>query len=229
MKNDKSDDDAPKEECHDDTFVPLGGGGGKEKHRVVMKTLTQQPLPKEEEDEVEVITVVASGETTSGAQKPNKKIGTDDFIKKLLHELDHNVYTWRNVIGLAKSLDVEVDELCDWLDGATGFLRKAVNSGIYYCLESRYAENIRKPSAVTNNKKPKAKKVQEEHYYALAILHMVYGDFYSALKTYSLEINQLDTEIFKYLTISLDKLESGLVLLSKKSGATMEKLPRFTP
>ncbi len=56
---------------------------------------------------------------------------------------------------------------------------------------------------------------------------MTYFQLYRALKTYGLEIGRRDAEAFSHLTAALDKLETGLLLFSKKIKAPIEKLPKF--
>jgi hypothetical protein len=174
--------------------------------------------------EIQVITA------TSEPAEEATEIGSENFVKKLLNEF-HAKHVWRRLESLALALSVDVQHLRQWLDSAPGIARKlGKEDGVFlYCWEKRLTETPE------DKEKPKKEKkinqrpsIREEDRYALGILHMIYWNLYKALKTYGLEINQIDAESFNNLAVALDKLESGLVLFSNKTGATMEKLPKFS-
>jgi hypothetical protein len=147
-------------------------------------------------------------------------IGTEAFIKAIHAEFNKPGFEWRNVASLASALHVDVQQLSDWLDKDSKVVRRAGKSDgtIYYALADR----------VNKSAPPKTKQViREEDRYALGMLHMVYFQLHTILKTYGLEISQKDIEAFGNFTASLDKLESGLLLFSKKTKASMKKLPKF--
>ncbi len=175
--------------------------------------------------EVEVIT---GPEIDAVADPPKEQvtaIGTPDFIKALLVELNKKK-VWRSLSSLATTLHVDPQALSGWLDYSPQFIRRAgkEKGTLYYALSSR----VESETSEKKKETPPLDRVSRvEDDYALAMLHMVYFTMYKVLKTYGLEISQRDAEAFSNFTASLDKLESGLLLFSKKTKASMEKLPRF--
>jgi hypothetical protein len=167
--------------------------------------------------DIEIITCLPEpvGEST--------KIGTEEFTTTLLAEF-HKKKPWRSLVSLANALHVDPQQLSQWLDKNPQVMRRAgKEDGVfYYC----WSERVTKPKTSTKSD-PTNRVVREEDRYALGMLHMVYFQLYRVLKTYGLEISQRDAEAFGNLTASLDKLESGLLLFSKKTKASMDKLPKF--
>lgn len=173
------------------------------------------------------IDVITGPEINAVAETPSEqttKIGTPDFIKSLLIELNKKK-VWRSLSSLATILHVDPQALSGWLDYSPQFIRRAgkENGTLYYALSSR----VESQPTEKKEEPPSDRVVRKEDDYALAILHMTYFQLYKALKTYGLEISQRDAEAFSNFTASLDKLESGLLLFSKKIKAPMEKLPKF--
>lgn len=152
------------------------------------------------------------------------KIGTEEFTTALLAEF-HKKKPWRSISSLASALHVDTNQLSQWLDNHKQVMRRSgKEDGVfYYC----WSERLKKETSSTSEKTPN-RVVREEDRYALGMLHMVYFQLYKVLKTYGLEISQRDPEAFGNLTASLDKLESGLLLFSKKTKASMDKLPKFS-
>lgn len=146
-----------------------------------------------------------------------KKMGTPDFAKLLLVELSGK-NLWRSLSSLANSLQVDEKELATLINKDPQLVRRhGKDSGVfYYALFDRLSKPL------------ESEKNEKESDYALAMLHMVYFLFWKTLKTYALEIGQKDTESFNNLSQSLDKLETGLLLFSKKTKAEIEKLPKFS-
>ena len=119
---------------------------------------------------------------------------------------------WRSLTSLSKILNVDSQVLSSiFLDCSPRVVRRVGKTTTYYALKRRLETPAR-----------------EEEGYALAMLHMVYFQFYKILKTYGLEIGRRDPESFSDFTTALDKLESGLLLFSKKTGASVDKLPKFS-
>jgi hypothetical protein len=173
-------------------------------------------------EEIQVVTA------TSEPAEDTTELGNEDFIKKLLEEF-HTKNLWRKLESLAEALKVDVQHLRQWLDSAPGVLRKrGKEDGVfYYAWEQRV--NREQPADEKKEKKlTKRPPVREEDRYVLGILHMTYWTFYRTLKTYGLEISQVDNDAFNNFAVALDKLESGLVLFSNKSGADVSKLPKFS-
>ncbi len=145
-------------------------------------------------------------------------------MKSLLVEFNRKK-VWRSISGLANTLHVDAKELSELLDKDPLFVRRAgKEDGVfYYALSERLSkEHPEKREDPLNRVR------REEDGYALGMLHMTYFQFHKILKTYGLEIGQRDAEAFANFTASLDKLESGLLLFSKKTKASMEKLPKFS-
>lgn len=158
--------------------------------------------------------VVTGPEVTTGPiSQETKTVGSQDFVKSLLLELNKKT-VWRSLISLSSALHVNPQELSQWLDKSPNVARRIGKNDTYYCLFDRLSDGSNASS-------------QEEDY-AMAMLHMTYYQFYKTMKTYGLEIGRRDTEAFSHLTSALDKMESGLVLFSKKIKAPMEKLPKFS-
>jgi hypothetical protein len=156
------------------------------------------------------------------------EIGTEIFTKKLLEEF-HSKNLWRKLESLAESLHVDVQHLKVFLDKTSGVLRKVgKEDGVFfYCWEERFKrENgeSKKESKKVGKQRPA---IKEEERYAMALLHIIYSNLHRTLKTYGLEISQRDNEAFNNFAVALDKLESGLVLFSTKSDASIEKLPKL--
>jgi len=166
------------------------------------------------EKDLEVITA------TEDTSEEVSQIGTAEFVKALLSEL-HTKKLWRSVQSLATALHVDPKALKEWMDKDPPFVRKAgkTDGEFFYC----WSDRLNAPAP----KEIKQEVIREEERYALAILHMIYFNYHKALKTYGLEISQRDPEAFNYFALALDKLESGMVLFSTKTGANMEKLPKF--
>lgn len=174
-------------------------------------------------DDIQIVTATAEpAEDTTG-------LGKEDFIKSLLAEF-HSKNLWRRLESLAEALKVDVPQLRQWLDAAPGVLRKrGKEDGVFfYCWEARHHREQPKEDKKNPKKPLQRPSVRAEDQYALSMLHMVYWNFYKALKTYGLEISQIDNDAFNNFAVALDKLESGLVLFSNKSGAAVEKLPKFS-
>lgn len=172
-------------------------------------------------EDIQVITA------TSEPAEDTTELGNEGFVKKLFVEF-RSKNLWRKLESLAQTLGVDVQKLRQWLDVAPGILRRrGKGDGVFfYCLKERHDNEI---------KKQKEKKVdinrpsvREEDRYALATFHMTYWMLYKALKSYALEISQVDKDAFNNFAVALDKLESGLVVFSKKVGASIEKLPKFS-
>lgn len=176
-------------------------------------------------EEIQVITAIPE------PVEDSTELGDEIFIKKLLVEF-HTKNLWRKLESLADSLKVDVKNLRKWLDDASGVLRKrGKEDGVFfYCWEQRHNQEAEKTSCKSKTKKTKLQRpsVREEDRYALGILHMIYWNLYKAMKTYGLEISQVDNDAFNNFALSLDKLESGLILFSNKSGASVEKLPKMS-
>lgn len=176
-------------------------------------------------EDIQVVTA------TSEPAEDTTELGTEDFIKKLLAEF-HSKNLWRKLESLAQALEVDVQQLRQWLDAAPGVLRKrGKEDGVFfYCWEQRHNREAQQEKEKEKEKKGGVKRpsVREEDRYALATLHMTYWTLYKTLKTYGLEISQVDNDAFNNFAVALDKLESGLVLFSNKSGAAVDKLPKFS-
>jgi hypothetical protein len=172
------------------------------------------------QENVQIVTAMA--ETVGNPTE----IGTEVFTKKLLEEL-HSKNLWRKLESLAESLHVDVQHLKIFLDKTSGILRRpGKDDGIFfYCWEERFKREGDKTEKKKVGKQRPA--IKEEERYAMALLHMIYSNLHRALKTYGLEISQRDNEAFNNFTVALDRLESGLVLFSAKSSATIEKLPKL--
>lgn len=172
--------------------------------------------------QVEVITGPEITVVNDGPEHTSK-IGTEEFVKALLVELNKNK-VWRTLSSLADALHVAPQSLSFWLDDNPKVVRRAgaTTGTIYYAL----SERLPKENSKKENSRNRVTK--EEEGYALAMLHMTYFQFYKILKTYGLEISQVDPEAFSHFTSSLDDLESGLLLFSKKIKASIEKLPKFS-
>jgi hypothetical protein len=125
---------------------------------------------------------------------------------------------WRTTDSLCRKLQVERSTLLNWLEQPAYLSRLGKNNTVYYALADRVIKK-----SISSLERP----IKEEDGYALAILHMIYFQLYKTLKTYGLEISQHNVDAFSNLTASLDKLETGLLLFSKKTKASMEKLPKF--
>jgi hypothetical protein len=169
---------------------------------------------------IQVVTAVAESVEDTG-------LGDEAFLKKLLEEF-HTKNLWRRLESLAEVLKVDVQHLRQWLDAAPGVLRKrGKEDGVFfYCWEQRAAAV--QPEEKKEKKLNKRPAVREEDRYALAMLHMTYWTLYKTMKTYGLEISQVDNDAFQNFALALDKLESGLVLFSNKTGAAVEKLPKMS-
>lgn len=174
------------------------------------------------DQQIEIVTDISTGEEIS-------EMNTKEFFKRLLEEF-HTKNLWRKLDSLAESLSVDVKELKDYLDVFPGILRKSSkDDGVFlYCWEERCKRESKEGCKKPKEDKKQKKIIKEEDRYALSILHMVYWFFHKALKTYGLEINQISPEAFNNLVTSLDKLESGLVLFSNKSEASIDKLPKYS-
>lgn len=177
-------------------------------------------LPAQED--LQIITVVQDNAEAASASK----VGTDEFVATLLKELNTGKL-WRTVASLATQLHVDAVELDKWLGSNPDFIRKpGKEDGVYYyCFTPRFNREV--PQPAEKKAEPRAV-VREEDRYALAMLHMIYWNLWKTLKTYALEVNERDEEAFKFFTSALDKLESGLVLYSGKTKASLEKLPKFS-
>jgi len=173
--------------------------------------------------EIDIVTGPPLDVVTEPPIDQTTKIGTPDFIKDLLIELNKKK-VWRSLSSLATILHVDPKALSEWLDRSPQFIRRAgKEKGILY-----YALSSRIESETTSKKKtPLDRMSKEEENYSLGMLHLIYFQLYKVLKTYGLEISQCDSEAFSNFTTSLDKLESGLLLFSKKTKASMERLPKF--
>lgn len=157
--------------------------------------------------EVEIITEMTAEETSKQQNTFN------DLFLELNKE-----WTWRTVDSLSKTLQIDRQVILNWLAQPI-FIDRIGNDGtVYYAIKDRVIKKSISPSE---------RPLKEEDGYALAILHMIYFQLYKTLKTYGLEISQHDVAAFSNLTASLDKLETGLLLFSKKTKATMDKLPKF--
>lgn len=143
----------------------------------------------------------------------NVVVGSDDFINVLTFELTHKD-VWRSSKNLAKTINVNEQELTSWLDSYPEVARRLgkKDNVVYYALLNRL-----------NNRKTEKKELD----YSLAMLHMIYFQLFKVLKTYALEINQKDSDSFKYFSSSLDKLETGLLLFSGKTKSSVDKLPKL--
>jgi hypothetical protein len=154
------------------------------------------------------------------------ELSDEHFLEKLLAEL-HSKNVWRKLESLATALSVDVQSLRAYLDSCPGVLRRSgKEDGVFfYCWEARSKQEAKSEKTTKKDKQRPA--IREEDRYALAMMHMIYWNFHKVMKTYALEMSQADTDAFNYFALSLDKLEAGLVLYSNKTGATVEKLPKF--
>jgi hypothetical protein len=164
--------------------------------------------------------------TTVAADIDAKSIGTEDFTKKLLAEF-HSKNVWRKLESLAKSLNVDTQQLRQYLDEMPGVIRKkGKEDTFFYCWEERITPE-EEPKKKEKEKLLQRPAVKEEDRYAQAIMHMIFYNFHLALKTYALEISQTSNEAFNNFTTALDSLEAGLILFSGKTGVNIDKLPKF--
>lgn len=154
---------------------------------------------------------VVTGSDESGPDLEVEKNDSKNLIESVFLELNKK-NVWRSLTSLAVSLRIDRKELKQKLEKIPNVVSRVGKNDTLYCLYNR----------LTNKK---SKKVEED--YAIAMLHMIFFQFYKTMKTYGLEIGSCDTEAFSYFTSALDKLESGLLIFSKKTNTSMEKLPKF--
>jgi hypothetical protein len=156
-------------------------------------------------------------------------LGTDAFLKELLKLLNSDKL-WRSVQFLAESLHVDVRELDKWLGDRADFVRKpSQKDGKYYYA---YAPRFSRETGGGQKKEMKVGServvVKEEHRYALAQIYLIYDNLHKVLKTYAMDVHEIDSEAFNHFNLALNKLESGLALFARKTGASDEKLPRLS-
>lgn len=151
---------------------------------------------------------------------PHTKIGSEEFCKILLKELNGNKI-WRSSKSLAATLEVDPIDLDVWLrKQQTVCSKPSKDDGVVlYALNSRLEDNNKE------EKTPSRPVVSEEDRYALASFNSALQILEAAVKKYAMRIHERCPEAFNKLVNAKSNLEGGLLLLATSQKADMDKLP----
>jgi hypothetical protein len=164
-------------------------------------------------------------EVTSQPTAVKTKIGEKDFCEKI-GKIFSEGKPWRTPQALAKTLEVDVQELVVWMDKQAELCcRPGKEDGTYfYALVNRLEK-------VTNNDEKSKNMVRpvitEEDRYLFAQLHLEYKNITDTLEKYALRIHDKSEEAFNALASAKNKMSAGLGILANALKVDTHKLPKL--